>query len=63
MKFPNSPPGIIAFSRVGFDPFMNQAFVYARNACGMTCGVGQYYFLTKRNGSWHVELAHQIWVS
>lgn len=47
--------GFITFSRVGFNPDMNQALVYFASACGSTCGTGSLVFLVKEECVWKIK--------
>jgi hypothetical protein len=55
--------GIISFSNIGFNPEMNQAFVYTGRVCGGLCGMGYFVLLTKDLGRWKVESKICTWVS
>jgi hypothetical protein len=61
-RFPGSP-GILTFSRVGFNAGGTQALFYLNNRCGGLCGTGMYVVMEKRNGRWMVEKEIEMWVS
>lgn len=61
-KYPNSP-GIVFFSRVGFNDRYDQAFVYVGRSCGGLCGAGEYVLLNKVNGRWVVKNEQELWIS
>lgn len=55
--------GVITFSRVGFDLHSKHAVVYAQMIyCGL-CGGGDYFYLSKENGAWHVTNRAGTWIS
>lgn len=55
--------GIISFSRVGFDPSLDEAMVSTSFVCGGLCGEGWRYMLKKRQGKWEVASKRMVWVS
>lgn len=61
-KYPGSS-GEIAFSNVGFNRALTQAFVYTGRHCGGRCGEGYYVLLTKKDGVWSITTKFMIWVS
>lgn len=61
-KYPRST-GLLFFSRVGFNPEHNQAFLYAGQSCGGLCGFGSYVLLTKQGGQWAIEQEQWLWES
>jgi len=61
-KYPNSP-GLMFFSKVGFNDRHEQAFLYMAKSCGGLCGVGKYVLLNKVNGEWVVSNEQELWVS
>jgi len=61
-KYPNSP-GLMFFSKVGFNDRHEQAFLYMGKSCGGLCGVGKYVLLNKVNGEWVVSNEQELWVS
>jgi hypothetical protein len=61
-RYPNSQ-GIIAVSRVGFNPKRNQALLCLAQGCGNLCGEGYYVLLTKDRGAWSVRHQVMSWVS
>ncbi len=55
--------GVITLSRVGFDLHRRHAVVYAQLIyCGL-CGGGDYFYLSKENGAWHVTDRAGTWIS
>ena len=55
--------GVITLSRVGFDLHRKHAVVYAQLIyCGL-CGGGDYFYLSKVNGAWHVTSRAGTWIS
>jgi hypothetical protein len=55
--------GVITFSRVGFDVRHGHGVVYAQlTYCGL-CGGGDYFYLSKENGTWHVVGRAVTWIS
>lgn len=61
-KYPHSP-GLVVFSKVGFNDRHDQAFVYVGRSCGGLCGGGDYVLLNKVNGEWVVRDEQNLWVS
>lgn len=61
-KYPHSP-GLVFFSKVGFNDRHEQAFVYVGRSCGGLCGGGEYVLLNKVNGEWVVRNEQSLWVS
>ena len=61
-KYPNSP-GLMFFSKVGFNDRHEQAFLYMGKSCGGLCGVGKYVLLNKVNGEWVVSNEQELLVS
>lgn len=61
-KYPNSP-GLMFFSKVGFNDRHDQAFLYMGRYCGGLCGGGKYVLLNKVNGEWVVSKEQELWVS
>ena len=61
-RFPGSP-GIMAFSRVGFNEDGTQALLYASNTCGGLCGGGYYVLMEKHNGRWVIVKEIEMWIS
>jgi hypothetical protein len=55
--------GIISFSRVGFNPALDEAVVSRSFVCGGLCGSGWRYFLKKRRGRWQVTDRCMVWIS
>jgi hypothetical protein len=61
-RYPNSP-GLLFFSKVGFNDRHDQAFLYMGRSCGGLCGGGEYVLLNKVNGEWVVSNEQELWVS
>jgi hypothetical protein len=61
-RYPDSG-GYIAFSRVGFNPAMDQALVYIAHGCGGLCGTGHYVLLEKSADKWRVLKRSMVWIS
>ena len=61
-KYPNSP-GLLFFSKVGFNERHDQAFLYMGRSCGGLCGAGEYVLLNKVNGHWALRDEQDLWVS
>jgi hypothetical protein len=61
-QYPDSG-GFISFSQVGFNPEMNQAFVYFEHWCQRLCGSGIYVLLDKGAEGWKVTKLHRAWIS
>jgi hypothetical protein len=61
-RYPNSP-GIITLSRVGFNPYMDQALVYIGNQSHWRAGSGHFVLLRKENDMWKVQDNIMIWIS
>jgi len=53
-RYPLSP-GVISFSRVGFDSQMQQALVYEEIVGNVDGAWGRYLVLTKKSGAWAIE--------
>lgn len=60
-KYPGQ--GLIEFSRIGFNPQMNQALVYTSMQSGGKSGQGYYVFLSKEGGNWTIKYKIEIWTS
>lgn len=61
--YPHSQ-GILTFSRVGFNPNMNQAVLYAGNQAHFFCGKGILIFLIKnKKGEWIIKNTVLLWIS
>lgn len=56
-------PGIVAFSRVGFNAARTQALVYSERRCGSLCGEGSYVLLSKHEGEWIIQQRSGDWIS
>lgn len=52
--------GMVAFSRVGFTPDRQQAFLYHQFHCGGRCGIGQIVVLAKQDGHWIVQCTVRV---
>lgn len=62
-KYPNSGGIIISLSRVGFNSNKTQALVQVGFQCGVTCGEGNYFLLTKNKGRWKIKKKHITWIA
>lgn len=56
-------PGIIAFTRVGFNARKDQALVYVVHQSGLVGGSGRFFVLSKRDKIWEVQKQVLIWLS
>jgi len=61
-RYPDSG-GLIALSRPGFNPAMNQAIVYISHNCNALCGTGHYVLLEKSADRWKVVEQKMVWIS
>jgi hypothetical protein len=61
-KYPNSI-GFLTFSRIGFNPELNQALVYTGRYHGVRRGSGMDVLLSKKTGSWVVVKRYKSWSS
>ena len=61
-RYPDAP-GIITFSRVGFNKTMEQALVYLGIQSNWLAGFGNFYLLEKINGSWVIKEQVMSWIS
>ena len=61
-NYPDAP-GIINFSRVGFNAAFDQALVYIGNQSGWLAGSGLYVLLKKVDGAWTIDQKVITWVS
>ena len=61
-RFPGSP-GILGFSRVGFNADGTQALFFASVSCGGLCGGGAYVVMERRDGHWVIEKEIEAWIS
>ena len=62
-RCPNSP-GILSYSRVGFNSNLNQALVEeGYDFPGMLAGRGYLLLLEKSNGTWNVTSSMMTWIS
>ena len=61
-RFPEAP-GIITFSKVGFNDEMDQALVYLGIQSHWLAGSGTYYLMTKKNGDWFILQEFMLWIS
>ncbi|HVP57273.1 MAG TPA: carboxypeptidase-like regulatory domain-containing protein [bacterium] len=60
--FPQAP-FVANLSRVGFNASGDRALVYYSTYCGYLCGGGDFYLMTKANGTWSVENHIPAWTS
>ena len=56
-------PGIITFSRVGFNEAFDQALCYMGIQSHWKSGAGYYFLLKKVEGNWVVDQQVMIWIS
>ena len=61
-RYPEAP-GIITFSKVGFNEVMDQALVYLGIQSHWLAGSGTYYLLIKKNGTWIIQQSVATWIS
>jgi hypothetical protein len=61
-RYPDAP-GIITFSRVGFNAVMDQALVYVGNQSHWLAGAGYYVLLEKVDGVWTITQQVMTWIS
>jgi hypothetical protein len=61
-RYPNSQ-GMMALSRVGFNPDMNQALVYVGNQSHWRAGTGHLVLLIKEDGTWKIQGKTMVWIS
>jgi hypothetical protein len=61
-EFPDAP-GVIAFSRVGFNAKKDQALLYVGNQRDFLGGSGVFYLLSKRGKAWQVDKGVILWLS
>lgn len=61
-KYKNSD-GLIAFSRVAFDPTLEHALLFVSHSCDSTCGEGYFVLLGKEQGKWRVKKRVGVWIS
>jgi hypothetical protein len=56
-------PGIVVFSRVGFNAKKDQALVYVAIQSGLVGGSGTYFVLAKSNKNWEIQNQIVMWLS
>ena len=61
-KYPQAP-GILTFSRAGFDDALEQALVYVGSQSHWLAGSGHYILLKKVNGAWSIDQKVMTWIS
>lgn len=61
-QYPGAP-GILAFSRVGFDAQKTEAIVYVVIQSGLVGGAGRFFVLSKDREKWKVQKQVVIWLS
>jgi hypothetical protein len=61
-KYPDAP-GILTFSRVGFDTALDQALVYVGDQSHFLAGAGHYVLLKKVNSAWTIDQKVMTWIS
>jgi len=47
--------GFITLSKVGVNTEQDQAIVFVQGLCGPTCGIGEFFLLSKINKRWQVD--------
>jgi hypothetical protein len=52
---------VIGFSKVGFNPELDQALAYMLYDCGTECGAASIYFLVRKEDTWEIEKAILLW--
>ena len=55
--------GYWIFSRPGYNSSRTEAVLSVAHWCGVLCGTGHLYFLTKRDGQWKVQNRLMLWIS
>ncbi len=61
-KYPNAG-GYTVFSRVGFNPTLDQALIYVARVAGPLMGSGSYYLMVKKDGEWIIQQQIMVWIS
>lgn len=61
-RYPNSP-GMTTISKVGFNPDLSQALVYAATISNWLAGAGHYYLLERSSGTWEIIQQILAWIS
>lgn len=61
-RYPDAP-GIMTFSKVGFNKSMDQALVYLGIQSNWLAGSGNFYLLQKVNGEWVIDEQVMSWIS
>ena len=59
-NYPNDV-SVIGFSKVGFNPELDQALAYMLYDCGTECGAASIYFLLRKENIWEIEKAILLW--
>ncbi|MCP5145349.1 MAG: hypothetical protein H6978_11105 [Gammaproteobacteria bacterium] len=62
-KYPTAP-GVLRFSRVGFDAQSHTALVAVEQLCGSECGAGRLMTLSRDDTEqWHVQASYLVWLA
>jgi hypothetical protein len=61
-RYPDAP-GIITFSKVGFNKTLDQALVYLGIQSNWLAGAGNFYLLKKVEGIWVIDEQVMSWIS
>ena len=61
-RYPEAP-GIITFSKVGFNEAVDQALVYLGIQSHWLAGSGTYFLMEKIGGTWTVKQSAMTWIS
>lgn len=61
-KYPNAI-SITSLSKIGFNKELDQALVFMSYYCGNKCGLGNIYFLVRKEGTWKIENTIGVWIS
>ena len=56
-------PGIISFTRVGFDAKKTQALLYVAHQSDFLGGSGRFFVLSKQGDTWKIEKEVILWLS
>jgi hypothetical protein len=56
-------PGIITFSKVGFNQAVDQALVYLGIQSHWLAGSGTYFLMVKKGGTWIIDQSTMTWIS
>lgn len=61
-RYPDAP-GIITFSKAGFNKTMDQALVYLGIQSNWLAGAGNFYLMKKVDGKWMIDEQVMSWIS